>query len=362
VRVSLHSAELRYDGNVVVYTALSGAIPSLAALYLRLDDGEHVGIGEVRTNIAYVNGLSPEAVAQAARRAIANVDWSGDPAELLATMGAWAADHPAPVRMLIDGALNDIVARRAGKSVAAMFGVDAPSTSRTNHTLFWSPFDTFQAQVKSYVERGFRDLKVRIAVSDIGEDIRRLETLRRLFGDRVKIAVDANGAWSADDAPRHLSRLAAFDLAYVEQPIAAGDWNAIARLAEASPIPIMLDESVGALRDVERACELGGLVSAHLKLVKLGGIAATIAAARALTAAGVPIMIGQMNEGAGATAAALQAAVATAPAFMELYGADGLNNDPVSGLTYRDGQVQAEGAAGLGVDFDVSKTQLLQEL
>lgn len=299
---------------------------------------------------------------KAALATVAAVDWSRNPVELLATMGAWAGDGPAPVRMLIDCALHDLIAKLAGKSVVSLLGGNALPVSRTNHTLFWSSFDTFQTQARSYFDRGYRDLKVRIAVTDIRDDIRRLETLRSLFGDRVTLAVDANGAWGEDNALKYLNTLARFELSYVEQPIKAGDWKAIAKLAEASPLPIMLDESIGSGQDIERLCELGGLVGAHLKLVKLGGIAPTVAAARRLSAAGVPIMIGQMNEGACATAAALHVAVATSPAFVELYGADGLNNDPVSGLSYHDGLVRSGEGPGLGINFDVSKTQTLQEL
>jgi len=66
-----------------------------------------------------------------------------------------------------------------------------------------------------------------------------------------------------------------------------------------------------------------------------------MAAARRLTDAGIPFMIGQMNEGAAATAAALHVACATSPAFAELYGADGLIDDPVSGVSYTAGTAHA---------------------
>ena len=57
LRVSLHSADLHYSGGLVLHTASSGSIPHLREIYLRLDDGETTGIGEVRTNIAYLKRL-----------------------------------------------------------------------------------------------------------------------------------------------------------------------------------------------------------------------------------------------------------------------------------------------------------------
>jgi L-alanine-DL-glutamate epimerase-like enolase superfamily enzyme len=362
MRVSLHAADLHYGGNLVLHTASSGAVPHLEELYLRIDDGDVVGVGEVRANISYLNGLSAAEVRDAAVAAIAMVDWRREPEVLLATMGDWAGHHPAPIRMLFDCALHDLVAKRAGRPVAALLDASGVGVLQTNQTLFWSSFDGFVAQAHAYVDRGFLDLKVRVGVDDIAEDIRRIAELRSLFGSRITIAADANGRWCEAEARDHLEQLAEFDLAYVEQPIAAGDWSAVERLAAESPTAIMLDESVASAGDVARICRLGGKVWAHLKLVKLGGIAPTVAAARDLANAGVPFMIGQMNEGAAATAAALHVASATLPDFAELYGADGLIDDPSSGVVYADGTVRSSNGPGLGITFDARKALLLREL
>ena len=360
MRVSLHSADLHYGGGLVLHTASSGSIPHLREIYLRLDDGETIGIGEVRANIVYLNGFAEGCVVECAAAAAGAVDWTRDPADLLATMADWGAPLIAPVRTLIDCALHDFVARREQLSVAALLGGTAEKVIReTNQTLFWSSSEVFLAQAQAYVDRGFMDLKVRIAAADFAEDLRRIAMLRQRFGTQVKIAADANGRWSTTEALARLDALAVYNLAYVEQPLPPGDWAAVDWLAGRSPLPVMLDESVATPDDIVRICGYGGRVLAHLKLVKLGGIAPTVAAARLLSAAGVPFMIGQMNEGAAATAAALHVACATSPAFAELYGADGLIDDPVSGVSYTAGTVYAGEASGLGVAFDAAATHLI---
>ena len=360
LRVSLHSANLHYGGGLVLHTASSGSIPHLSEIYLRLDDGETIGIGEVRANIAYLNGFAEPTVVECATGAVGEVDWTRDPVDLIATMADWGAPLIAPVRALIDCALHDFVARRERLSVAAWLGAATQKVvSETNQTLFWSPFEAFLAQAQAYVDRGFRDLKVRVAAADFAEDLRRIAMLRTRFGTQVKIAADANGRWSATEALEKLDALAVYDLAYVEQPVPPGDWGAVDCLAARSPLPVMLDESLATLDDIARICSYGGRILAHLKLVKLGGIAPTVAAARLLSGAGVPFMIGQMNEGAAATAAALNVACATSPAFAELYGADGLIDDPVSGVSYAAGTVHTSHASGLGVAFDAAATQLI---
>jgi L-alanine-DL-glutamate epimerase-like enolase superfamily enzyme len=362
VRASIYSADLHYGAGFRLHTASSGSVDHLAELYLRLVDGAHTGVGGVRTNIAYLNGLAQQAVVDEAVVAVSRIDWSRTAAELLSAVAA-DAHQSAPVRSLIDTALHDLMAKKAGQTLAASLG--APGGQRpsfkSNQTLFWSSFDVFIANATQYVDRGFRKLKVRVGIDAFEEDVRRIAALRDRFGAGVEIAADANGTWSPDTALERLKALARFDLAYFEQPIAAGDWELLSELAHKSPIPIMLDESIAAASDVDRVCSFGGRVFAHLKIVKLGGIAATVAAARRLAAAGVPFMIGQMNEGAICTAAALHVAAATAPAFAELYGADGLIDDPASGISYYDGLVSVAGVSGLGVVFDSEKARLIRE-
>jgi L-Ala-D/L-Glu epimerase len=213
-----------------------------------------------------------------------------------------------------------------------------------------------------YVTRGFRKLKLRVGVRSVHEDCARLALLRDLFGDSIELAIDANGTWPLDDANAKLREMARFDLAYAEQPIAAGNWEAALRLADASPIPVMLDESIAASADIDRVIEARGKLWAHLKIIKLGGITPTIESARRLAAAGIPFMIGQMNEGAAATAAAYHCTIATNPAHAELYGADGLIDDPVQGVRYGQGTIRVEPAPGLGVQIDTRNLETLWEI
>jgi L-alanine-DL-glutamate epimerase-like enolase superfamily enzyme len=129
----------------------------------------------------------------------------------------------------------------------------------------------------------------------------------------------------------------------------------IERLAKQSPVPVMLDESMTSSKDVDRVISIGGQLAAHLKLIKFGGLRPLIAAGKKLTAAGIPIMVGQMNEGALATAAAAHAAIALQALGNELYGADGIINDPAEALVYQDGKVILPEAPGIGLAFNASK-------
>ncbi|WP_246621521.1 mandelate racemase/muconate lactonizing enzyme family protein [Rhizobium laguerreae] len=346
----------------MLYTASSGPVVGLDTLYLSLREGDVVATGEVRINIAYLNGLQPDAVLVEALSLFDRIDWSRNAADLLADEAIWA-EASAPVGMLLDIALHDLLARRQDVPLARWLG--APAAMRishpTNQTLFISTPEQFLAQAENYIRRGFCDLKVRVGAGNFEDDLRRLSQLRQRFGQTIKLAVDANGAWSHDDAEEKLAQLAQFDLAYVEQPVPAGNFDFMLELARKSPVPLMLDESVSDLRDVEAVVRASGRLWAHLKLVKLGGIAPTLKAAAVLRRGNIPFMLGQMNEGAVATAAALHLACAAGPSFAELYGADGLADDPACGLVYAEGRVTGTRAPGLGLTIDLSKTSLLKE-
>lgn len=355
----LYRNMLTYSG-LVVHTASSGPVAGLDTLHLVLDDGEHVALGETRVNCTYLNGYRPDDLVKAAESAIYAIDWSQEPEVLR----QWLQNSglPAPVRMLIDIALWDLSAKRAHLPLAHLLAVEArPLSYPTNQTLFLSTDEAFEKQVAGYVSRGFRDLKLRVG-QDIEADCARHASIRQSYGDTVKLAADANGAWTPAEAPACLAALEPYGLAYVEQPIPAGDWDALRALSQTAPMPVMLDESLSSEADVATLASLEGIppgrLQGHLKLLKLGGLTPALEAARKLAQAGIEFMIGQMNEAGAATAAALHLAVATRPLHAELYGADGLADDPASGLTYADGRVDVKEAPGLGLTFTAPSAPL----
>ncbi|HET6927752.1 MAG TPA: mandelate racemase/muconate lactonizing enzyme family protein [Hyphomicrobiaceae bacterium] len=361
--VKLLAASLHYPPELVLHTASSGRIKELDELYLVIErDGRLAGFGEIRENVAYLTGLQPRAVRQGIAALVRALDWSQPHDEVAAQFLRVCTDTPAISRALVDTALVDWAARARGIAVSELFGAPFRPEHTTNQSLFVSDDAHLRTMAKRYAARGFRKLKLRVGARSLREDCARLALLRELFGDGIELAIDANGAWPLDDAIANLREMARFDLAYAEQPIAAGNWEAALRLADASPVPIMLDESLISPDDIDRVIEARGKLWAHLKIIKLGGVTPTISCARRLAAAEVPFMIGQMNEGAAATAAAFHCTITTNPAHAELYGADRLIDDPVQGVSYANGTVRVERAPGLGVQIGTHNLETLWEI
>ncbi|WP_406705677.1 enolase C-terminal domain-like protein [Sodalis sp.] len=180
MNASLYRADLHYP-HLQLHTASSGSVPALESLYLCLRDRCLEGIGEVRINIAYLNGYSAQQVLDDVVAALEQDHWH----------------RLAPTRMLLDMALHDLVAKQAGTSVSGLLSAEpaSPVMAHTNQTLVWTSEADFLRQAGDYVARGFTSLKVRIGIGTLQQDVDRLRALRSRFGDGVHLAADANGQW-----------------------------------------------------------------------------------------------------------------------------------------------------------------------
>lgn len=336
----------------MVFTASSGPVAVLEELYLnvRWDGGE--GWGEARANIRYATGVEPKRLPALVAQAAAPLVSARSPE---AALEALAATHAHPMaRNILECALLDGAARAADIPVAALLGADLPRGPLppvpSNQCIFaGTPVEEAAARAARYAAEGFREIKVRLGVESPEAEAKRAHAIRDAVGEGVTLAVDANGSWSVEEAVARLLLLDGLAISYVEQPTVPGDWAAFAAVHAKTGLPVMADEGLRSEGDAAALMRLGPPFLAHLKLPKAGGPRALVAQARALAGAGIDLMVGQMNEGALATAAAVHCALAVRPRHAELYGAWGLADDPAEGLTYRAGAACLAGRIGMGV-------------
>jgi len=112
-------------------------------------------------------------------------------------------------------------------------------------------------QIEKKMELGFHCIKLKIGAINFEEELSLLRHIRKHFTAReVELRVDANGAFSPDDAMNKLNRLAELDIHSIEQPIRAGQIDEIARLVKETPIPIALDEELIGVNLLEGKAEL----------------------------------------------------------------------------------------------------------
>lgn len=306
----------------------SGAVVTareLALLRLEDDDGA-VGYGEAAPFTPYDGVLLDDVVAALA---------DGEPAR----------DAPAQARAAWDLALLDMEARREGRAL----GEPGAEAIPVNRTLPGGPPDQVGRHAAEGVRAGFACFKVKVGLAD---DAERVAAVRAAIGPWPALRIDANGAWSVEQAAIALGRLARYDLELVEQP--CGTLPELAELRRDCPVPIAADESVATPDDVRAAAALGACDVVNVKLAASGGFAPAREALRTARESGLEPFLSSTLDGPWGIAAALQLAaserlsLACGLATLELFDARIASALP----SPRNGLMAVPQGPGLGVSVD----------
>ena len=176
------------------------------------------------------------------------------------------------------------------------------------------------ALAKRMARLGLRHIKVKVGT---GDDIARLEAIRKAAGPGVDLRADANGAWTATEAIANLRQLARFELQAIEQPVAAGDLAGMKQVRDQGGIPVMADEALVTLDQARRLIELKAADYFNIRLSKCGGIAGSLAIARLAHEAEIKIQVGAQVGETGILSAAGRAFAAHLPALAFAEGSFG---------------------------------------
>lgn len=121
---------------------------------------------------------------------------------------------------------------------------DGKDSIKINGLIWMGKSDYMKEQLEEKLSQGFSCIKLKIGV-DWNSEKQILKSLREQFPkDKIELRVDANGAFSPDQAKKVLEELAELDIHSIEQPIQAGNWKAMAELCHSTPTPIALDEEL----------------------------------------------------------------------------------------------------------------------
>ncbi|HAW48437.1 MAG TPA: dipeptide epimerase [Roseovarius sp.] len=255
-----------------VFTISRGSRTEAQVLTVRVQDGGAAGWGECVPYARYGETLDSVAAQ------IAGLPGAVTRETLPDLLPAGAA------RNAVDCALWDLEAKRRGCRVWDLAGLPAPGPEITAYTLSLDSPDAMQAQAAKHAHRPL--LKIKLGTPD---DMPRLEAVRRGAPDS-RIIVDANEGWSANiyaDLAPHLARLG---VALVEQPLPAGDDDALIGMDR--PVPVCADESC---HDRASLPALAGKYDmVNIKLDKTGGLTEALSLRDAARAGGYGIMVGCM--------------------------------------------------------------------
>lgn len=318
-----------------------GASVTRQAFWLRLAGDEGWGEGTIPPYYG-VDTKEMTAVWESAARSLE--PFPDDPSAI----SAWVGDEgPAPARAALDLALHDRIGKQTNKPLYELLGLPKPEPAATSFTI---GIDTPEAMANAAAAvPGFPIIKIKLGSDD---DAARLAAIRRERPD-VKLYVDANAAWSVDEAVAQLARIMPFGLEMVEQPVARDDFAGMAAVQAACAIPVVADESVQTTEDLEKLAA-GGVQGINLKLMKVGGLAPAVKLLRRGRELGLRIMLGCMVETSlGVTAIAHLAGMAD---WLDLDAPLLVSNDPFDGVII-DGQARLHlpDRPGIGVLKGIEK-------
>ncbi len=256
----------------------------------------------------------------------------------------------------VDVALLDLRGRHDGEPAWRTLGASAAAPVRCNATLGADPPAEAAAAAAAAVAAGFGCLKVKVGDGGGGE---RIAAVREAIGPTARIRLDANGAWSVDEAIARIGELEPLGIELVEQPCATV--AELAAVRDASAVPIVADESVNDGAEASAGYARGAFDAATLKLAKVGGPHAAIAIAAAAPAYLSSALDSVLGIAAAAHtvqampergfAAGLAHGLATSTLFADNVADDG----PYSGP-----EIEAGAAPGLGVAVDEAAIERLR--
>jgi muconate cycloisomerase len=188
----------------------------------------------------------------------------------------------------VELALLDVTLKHAGKSLGDLL---IPHREALVYSAVVSA-DSVAAARKTAAEcvrHGMRYFKVKVGQ---GDDYGRVAVVREIAGQAASLRIDANGAFGAAEAVNLLRKLCPLQIESIEQPVKRGDMRSLARVTAASPIPVMVDESLVTEQDAAELIERQACNIFNLRVSKNGGICQTLRLADMACAAGLGVQVG----------------------------------------------------------------------
>jgi L-alanine-DL-glutamate epimerase-like enolase superfamily enzyme len=296
------------------FTISRGAKTEAVTVVAQVARDGHIGHGECVPYPRY--GETPEATLTALLSMQDSLGRGLDRQALQGSMPAGAA------RNALDCALLDLEAKIDGRRIWNLLGLPAPRACTTAYTI---SLGTPKAMAAATAKAAHRPLlKIKLGGEGDGKRI----TAVRKSAPESELIVDANEAWTSKNLEKNLAACAEAGVTLVEQPLPAGQDEALARIRR--PLAVCADESVHDRASLEGLRERYDAV--NIKLDKSGGLTEALAMADAAHALGFEIMIGCMVATSLAMAPAML--LTRQARFVDLDGPLLLAHDRDEGLRY----------------------------
>ena len=329
------------DVHLAVPFAISRAVRTeKRVVLLELVEGERVSRGEASADPFF--GETTESLERDVRAALDLLP--EDPADLLTLRGRLNErfPHGGGAACALDVLAHDRAAQDRGVPLRTFLGLAPAEAPPTSFTLGIATPALMRERAAAAKAAGFTVLKVKLGHDD--DDGPVLDAIRAVFDGTIR--VDPNAAWTPAEAPARIERIERYGIEFVEQPVAPDDIDGLRYVHERSALPIVADEAVVRLADVDRVA--GACDGINVKLQKSGGIAEARAMIERAHALGLKVMLGCR---AAETSVAIAAAAHLAPSveWADLDGNLLIIDDPFIAVPVEHGRFVFSDRPGLGV-------------
>jgi L-alanine-DL-glutamate epimerase-like enolase superfamily enzyme len=297
-----------------VFSIARGSKTEAVVVTVEIGRDGFIGRGEGTPYPRY--GETPQSVLDQIEEARAFIEGGGH------RDGLQTAMKPGAARNALDCALWDLKAKREGVRAFALAGLERLNPLKTAYTLSFAAPEAMAQQARTNARRPLLKLKI----GGPG-DLERVEAVRAA-APKCRLIVDANEGLGFDDLRRLAPELARLGVMLIEQPLKAGEDEALEGYD--SPVPLCADESLHTRAELAQCARRYDV--ANIKLDKSGGLTEALALKAAAEAAGMAVMVGCMVATSLAMAPAL--IPAQGAAFVDLDGPLLLAEDRRPGLTY----------------------------
>ncbi len=318
------------------------------------------GVGE-----AYCDGGSPESVVAIIERDLATLAVGRPLSDLGAIASAmrdsmvvsakggaaWAAASA------VDIALWDALGRSLGQPVCTLLGAQRRTVfAYASAGLYGrgkTP-DDLAAEMRGYVDLGFRGVKIKVGGATLAEDLARVASVRDAIGPDIRLMVDALYSCSVPEALRMARGLERHDVHFLEAPVHPDDIDGLARLAAASPVPLAGNEFAYGLDGFRRIVEKDAVGFVHLDAILCGGISEGLRIAALAASRHVPVSFHAASSAVCFAANLQLAACSPNVDSVEFHMLHRMLFDrlPPGAFPLKDGHVEVPAAPGIGLGFD----------
>jgi L-alanine-DL-glutamate epimerase-like enolase superfamily enzyme len=310
---------------------------STPVMLIKIEHEGHTGHGEA-SMVPYMGESFQSATDFLNKVDAAQFSYPFDFAEIMVYLDSIAPGNPA-IKAGIDIALHDLEGKLKQQPCWQLLGSDPAKMPLTSFTIGIDTPDIVIQKVKE--NPGCKIIKVKLG-RDSDKDL--IKTIRSVTA--LPLFVDANQGWTDLQQSLDMTHwLHEQGVLLIEQPMLKTDIDSNAWLTERSPIPIIGDESVQRLPDVEKA--KGVYHGINIKLMKSAGMYEAHQMILKAKELGLKLMIGCMSETSCATLAA--AALAPQCDWADLDGPFLTSNNPYKMPEFKDGKWVLSGESGLGI-------------